>query len=766
MRLLLVSNNSLARSEYVSALTQSSLGISVEECSTLQEARKRLDGRSRALPEFLVCDVNLPDGSGLSLLKEVRQRRLPLAVILLADQGGEEAAVGALKAGADDYLIKKPETAQQLAAVVMRALEHSQQNSTQQGNPIRVLYLSENDGEVDLAQRHMELYAPAIQLVAVSDETGVLEMLSPTDGGAGFDLILYDLVPEDANPLRFINRWHDELNSEPALVVITGQGSEEIAVEALQMRVSDYVVKHPGYLFRLPSVLENVHHLKELEKEKTALRLSEERFRRLAENADDLIFRLRVEPDFAFEYINPAVKQIVGEEPEALYRDFKRIYRHVTFTAGDLAGFIERLFQGEISNPVLELITSNGDHRWLDIRSRLIMEEPLGTTLLEGIARDITEHLHQDARIENSVRKLNGLHLIDSAINSSFDLKRNLRLFLEQSVSLLEVDAADIILFEPNLSKPRLFITAGFGLRDEFPAGKIEDFHLVDESILERRTIHASVEQVRYQAPALFEAMKREDLSEMWAAPLVIKGQLKGILEVFQKHENERDGEWSTFLSMLAQQGSIALENSRSFERLQRSNRDLVRAYDETLAGWINLLELRDKETEGHTLRVLDIMIDAAEMYGFHGEEMANLRRGVILHDIGKVAIPDRILNKPGPLSEQEWVIMRQHPQLAYEMLTRIDYLRPAVEIPYCHHERWDGGGYPQGLKGTQIPLSARIFAVIDTFDALISHRAYRRPMSLEDALKTIRSQSGAQFDPEVVEKCLPLLQNYAQGIR
>jgi putative nucleotidyltransferase with HDIG domain len=188
------------------------------------------------------------------------------------------------------------------------------------------------------------------------------------------------------------------------------------------------------------------------------------------------------------------------------------------------------------------------------------------------------------------------------------------------------------------------------------------------------------------------------------------------------------------------------------FNGLQRSNSELGLAYDATLEGWSRALDLRDKETEGHTQRVTEMTLRLANAMNLDATDMTHLRRGALLHDIGKLGVPDRILLKPGPLTDDEWDIMRQHPQYAYDMLLPIPFLAPALAIPYCHHEKWDGSGYPRGLKGDAIPLAARIFAVADVWDALRSDRPYRRGWEEEKVCNYIREQSGKHFDPKVVE--------------
>jgi PAS domain S-box-containing protein/putative nucleotidyltransferase with HDIG domain len=186
-----------------------------------------------------------------------------------------------------------------------------------------------------------------------------------------------------------------------------------------------------------------------------------------------------------------------------------------------------------------------------------------------------------------------------------------------------------------------------------------------------------------------------------------------------------------------------------------------LRAYDETIEGWSNALELRDEETEGHSQRVTEMTLNIARMMNVKTDELVHVRRGALLHDIGKMGIPDAILLKPGKLTVEEWAVMRKHPVYAYDMLAPIDYLRPALDIPYCHHEKFDGTGYPRGLKGEEIPLPARIFAVVDVYDALTSDRPYRKAWSKEEALKYIHEESGTHFDPDVVEVFLKTINAY-----
>lgn len=204
-------------------------------------------------------------------------------------------------------------------------------------------------------------------------------------------------------------------------------------------------------------------------------------------------------------------------------------------------------------------------------------------------------------------------------------------------------------------------------------------------------------------------------------------------------------------------------ERKRAEEALQIAHHELQEAYDRTIEGWIRALDLRDRETEGHTQRVTEMAIKISHALGLPESEIVHIRRGALLHDIGKIAIPDEITKKTGPLSDKEWGEMRKHPTYAYEVLQPIKYLRPALDIPYCHHERWDGSGYPRGLKGEAIPLTARMFAIVDVWDALITDRPYRKASSQEDVIAYIRKEAGRLFDPHLVELFLEVLEDHGK---
>lgn len=192
-------------------------------------------------------------------------------------------------------------------------------------------------------------------------------------------------------------------------------------------------------------------------------------------------------------------------------------------------------------------------------------------------------------------------------------------------------------------------------------------------------------------------------------------------------------------------------------EEIERSRNDLAVACDAILAGWVRALDLRNREPEGHTKRVMDMSIRLARALNIHGEALEHIRRGALLHDIGKMGVPDSILHKPSALTKEEWMVMREHPVFAHQWFSHITFLRPAIDIPYAHHEKWDGTGYPCGLRGEQIPLAARIFAVVDVWDALCSERPYRAAWPEYKVREYVRSLGGSHFDPKIVDVFLTL---------
>jgi len=234
--------------------------------------------------------------------------------------------------------------------------------------------------------------------------------------------------------------------------------------------------------------------------------------------------------------------------------------------------------------------------------------------------------------------------------------------------------------------------------------------------------------------------------------PVLWRGEVLGSLFVNHEVPGRFGAADVETVRLFAEQAAVAIANARLIGDLKGAAEELALAYDATLEGWVHALDLRDRETEGHTHRVVDRTVDLARRAGMAEETLVHVRRGALLHDIGKMGIPDRILQKPGPLTEEEWSVMRLHPTYAHEMLGGIGFLRPALDIPFCHHEKWDGTGYPRGLRGEEISLAARVFAVVDIWDALVSDRPYRKAVPAPQVRAYLRTIAGTHLEPRLVE--------------
>ncbi len=356
--------------------------------------------------------------------------------------------------------------------------------------------------------------------------------------------------------------------------------------------------------------------------------------------------------------------------------------------------------------------------------------------------------LHEET--QRRLQQLQALRAVDQAITSSLDSRTTLNLLLEHVMGQLRVDAAGVLMF--NSGSIELQYAAGRGFRgDGYAQTRLrlgEGF--AGRAALERRFFHS----LDLMAPGFVRTglVRAEGFVAYAVLPFQARGQMRGVLEVFHRRPFGPTEEWQAILEALAAQAAIAIDNAQLFEGLQRSNLELSLAYDSTIEGWSRAMDMRDHETEGHSLRVTEMTLRLGRAVGIPEADLVHIRRGALLHDMGKLAIPDAVLLKTGNLTEDDWRVLRQHPQFAWDMLSPIEYLRPALDIPYCHHEKWDGTGYPRGLAGEQIPPAARLFSVVDVWDALTHDRTYRPAWPIDAVRAHIRSLSGSHFEPAAVD--------------
>lgn len=487
------------------------------------------------------------------------------------------------------------------------------------------------------------------------------------------------------------------------------------------------------------------------------LRLNVERYRAVVENQTEFIVRWK--PDGMRTFVNEAYCRYFGITPEeALDTAF------IPLVAEEDRCVVEeknlRLTSGtvNIETDSHRVIKQDGSIGWQEWTDKAIRDESGALIEFQSVGRDITERKQAEQQLHLRLSELELLHESGIALSQTLDQKEIGQKVIEVLATHLnwhhaavrvrrgDSDEVDLIAsVQPRKSKrgqARLhsaITRVGQGL-----AGWVMQYG-------KPLRIHDLKKDPRYFPT--FKGMK----SGLYV-PMRIHERTIGCISVESDQPVSFTEEDERLLLTLATQAAIAIDNSNLFAELQHSNEELAAAYNAAIEGWSQAMDLRDKETEGHSLRVRDLTLKLADRMGIDQQEQIHMRRGALLHDIGKLGVPDQILFKNASLSEEEWVLMRKHPTYAFEMLSSISYLWSAIDIPYCHHEKWDGTGYPRGLKGEEIPLAARIFAIVDVWDALTSDRPYRPAWTNRQALDYIREQSGKQFDPQVVEAFLKLI--------
>jgi GAF domain-containing protein len=388
--------------------------------------------------------------------------------------------------------------------------------------------------------------------------------------------------------------------------------------------------------------------------------------------------------------------------------------------------------------------------------------QPAQFDLLEAIADMVASALHRAALHEQTelrLRRLAALHAVDIAITTSFDLRVTLGIALDHLVGQTQVDAAAVLLLNSAAQTLEYIAVRGFhtGLLRQPPVRMNQT--LAGRVIAQRQPVHlGNLASETPNLPAILHGY-----ASYYGVPLMAKGRMHGVLELLSRGPLRLTTDWVEFVASMATQGAIAIDNATLFAELQRTNAELNLAYDATMEGWPRVLEARGIESEGHARRVAEMAVRTGRAAGLSDHELIHLRRGALLHDIGMLVVPESIVFKPGPLSAEDRATLQQHPERGFDILAPIQHLRPALDVPFCHHEHWDGTGYPRGLKGEQIPIAARLFAVVDVWDALCSDRPYRRAWPEARAREYLREHAGTHFDPQAINLFFQSL-NGSQG--
>jgi PAS domain S-box-containing protein/putative nucleotidyltransferase with HDIG domain len=473
---------------------------------------------------------------------------------------------------------------------------------------------------------------------------------------------------------------------------------------------------------------------------------SEKKFRELFQVNKDGIAIFQVNPHGppgTFVELNDAAPKMLGYTREEMLKLTPMMLEQFT-TQDQLRARTSEFDSQGVVNFETKLLHKDGHPIYTEFTAQLIQYEDQPAIM--NIVRDVSDRKQHE-------NELQAIVTLSAALRIAETRAEMLPVIVEQLSSLLRCDAISAEMIDPLTLETVVDAAYGpwsalIGYRQPAESGLNAIVSRTQEPYHNNRM----AEDARIGIPAYL----LEGINAGAGVPLIAQEQLIGFLWIGRK--NEITGSEVRLLAAIADMAANAIYRATLHEQSQKDAADLVRAYDTTLEGWAHALELRDQETEGHTRRVMQMTVDLAHKMGVDERELENVRRGALLHDIGKMGIPDSVLLKPGTLNDREWEVMRRHPEYAHQFLETIEYLRPVLDIPYCHHEKWDGTGYPRGLKGEMIPFVARIFAIVDVWDALRSDRPYRKAWASEKARAHIVEQSGTHFDPQVVQAFLELL--------
>jgi response regulator RpfG family c-di-GMP phosphodiesterase len=656
--------------------------------------------------------------------------------------------------------------------------------------PLRVLILEDRASDAELMTHELERAGYTLDWCRTQTPDEFLARLDPAP-----DIVLADYVLPNFDAPGAL-RLLQERNLDIPFIVVTGSISEEVAVECIKQGAADYILK--DRMTRLGPAVARALQEKKTRDEKRAAEQSVHRLleqtRRRAEQlaaintlgnalAETLEQRQILErvcqaatqllPDLAavriflldserqsltlaFETRDgtpstitnappiPVHTSAVGTPGEAVRTRRAVIAQDFTEAAAVRAALHVPMFtRGKV---VGVLSVYSHEHRLFHSNEADLMQ------LIANAAATAIENAHLFADIERRLSQLQTLHDIDRAITASIDMQVTLDLLVRRVHERLGAQRVEIHQFNPHFQTLRLLVGTG---TTPYVFAQTE-----------QRLSQAQARPVVLERRALVvPATQSKDGLGYYAFPLIAKGYVKGVLELYFRPPRTLEPEWREFVDTIAAQAAIAIDNSELFTNLQQANFELALSYDATIGGWARALDLRTRETPSHTARVTDLSERLAQRLDIPNTHLVHVHRGALLHDIGMLGVPETILFKPAALNEEEWKIVRQHPIFARDLIQPIAYLRPALDIPYCHHEKWDGTGYPRGLKGEEIPLAARVFAVIDVYDALTSPRPYRAAWSEEQARAYIQEQAGKHFDPRVVEEFLRM-QSETRGVK
>jgi PAS domain S-box-containing protein len=621
------------------------------------------------------------------------------------------------------------------------------------GKKLRVLFVEDLEDDVVLMNRELERGGYVTEFLRVDTPQAMAEALKSRD----WDVVLSDhSMPKFSAPqaLALIKDHRVDL----PFILVSGSIGEDQAVSIMKAGAGDYLRKEN--LARLLPVVEREIRESEIRRARieaeAALRKSEALYRTLIETSPDAIVVTDLET--RVRMTNPQALRLLGVQAFSELEGVRWVDSFAPQQNDAVRHILETLRRTERVEAAELLLSPRGRPPFsAELSVSLLASNRGKPDLMLFVLRDISPRKSAEQQIRSQLERLAALRTIDAAITASGDLRVTLMVLLDELTNQLRVDATDVLLLHPQSQTLRCIADRGFRFLRPKKVSLFINHGNAGRVALERRMILLPEWNIREEDPARTETLAAEGFASYIAVPLIARGQVKGVLEIFNRRRLDPDPGWISCLETMAEQAAIAIDNALLFEDLQRTNIELTLAYDATIEGWSRALDLRDHATEGHAQRVTEATLRLARALGMQEADLVHARRGSLLHDIGKMAIPDGILLKPGPLDELEWEAMRRHPVSAFEWLAPISFLRPSMDIPYCHHERWDGNGYPRRLKGEEIPLAARIFAVVDNWDALRSNRPYRKAWPDAQVKMHLESLAGTYFDASILRTFLEI---------
>ncbi len=736
--------------------------------------------------DLIIADYSLPQFDALQGLNLLKQRRLDIPFIVVTGSISEEVAVEMMKQGAADYLLK--DRLARLGQAVANALQQKQERVQRQAaqaalrqSEERFRRMAENAQDVIYNFRRL----PSLKFDYVSPAVTAVMGYTPEEFYANPELynqiiLREDLpqiqgldfagLPDNSFTLRVVCKDGRIIWTEHRIVTIF-EGGQLVSVEGIARDVTERV-QHQQELEMMISVSAALRNTPD--RPSLIAAILDQVDRLLLAEGSSMTLKDPVSEDAVFVLAHGKMAHLTGLRTPAgkglaayamqtgqiyITQDFKNDpHAYRTHLLGDLKAVAcaPLITQGQAIGSVTIARKRSIDER----------EARLLTAISDIAANAIQRTTLHEAAVAHA-RQMATVSEIGRVLTETLDLPV---IFKRLDHYLYELLPGISVVFISFYDAQAQRFTCQFASlngdpinTDELPPAPLEPpgRGTQSEVVYTRKPLILNdlIERSKNLSVNVLVGEDDPVAQSGLYAPMLAHDKVIGALQVQSNELNRFTAEDAEALSLVANTAAVAIENTRLLDDLRRSNLDRTRAYESTLEGWSRTLDLRDKETEWHSKKVAEKTVKLADMLGIDGDERVNIYRGALLHDIGKINIPDSVLLKAGSLTDDEWATMRGHPKIAFDLLNPIEYLRPALDIPYCHHEKWDGTGYPRGLKGVEIPLAARIFAIVDVWDALCSDRPYRKAWPRQQAIQYIRQMRGSHFDPDVTDAFLKMVE-------